>query len=324
MSTLKAFFHRHALRFYDPAQEQLQHALQTTLSATIAITLALTFHWPESPWLVLSSIFIMQIKPTPNLTQKTLLQAATGIIASLMTLIAWQTKKILLLKMTVISLAGFLMVIAGTAGQQFATAGLFVVVWTILAYGTNTIHPYQRAILLLAGTSLAIIIGLIPLTHMQYKLRNTKTNFWHSCHHYWLERISAKPNPLYCHSYRFHLLNCLDKLNKSLPADVAQDYAFCFELMCDVLIHRDSLLAEHNKIFHVDINNACHLITELLLPTFIPQRYLNLTHAIHHIQHQFAHRHQISDSAKQQLDSWLQSIDALALQICEVRQNASR
>lgn len=321
MSKLKSFLKRHAIRFYDPAQEQLQHALQTTLAATVAIILILLFHWPEGPWLILASVFILQIKPTTNATQKILLQSSTGIIASLMTLLAWKTRKIFLLKISIISLAGFMMVLAGAAGQQFATAGLFIVIWTIIAYGSVTIHPYQRALLLLSGTTLAIIAGFLPLTHIQYRLRNIKTNFWYSCYHYWYERISITPNPLYCHNYRFHLLNCLDKLNHALPGHQSQTYAFCFELMCDVLLHRDNLLAHYDDVLHVDINNTCHLISELFLPRYISQNYQNLLHTIHHIEQQFAHRHQISEAAKIQLIDWLKSIDALAIQVCEVRKN---
>jgi hypothetical protein len=321
MSKLKFFFRRHAFRFYDPAQEQLQHALQTTLSAAVAIVLTFIFHWPESPWLILAAVFTLQIKPTTSLTQKISLQGATGVIASLMSLLAWKTKKFIILKIIVISLAGFLMVIAGAAGQQFAIAGLFIVIWTIIAYGSHTVHPYQRAILLLAGTSIAIVAGLIPLTRMQYRLRNTKANFWYSCFHYWQERILTTPNPLYCHNYRFHLLTCLDKLRQSLTVEQSQAYAFCFELVCDVLLHRDNLLVNYGHLFHVDINNTCHLISELFSPHYMPQHYQNLIHTLHHIQHQVAQRHQLPTIAKEQLTVWINTVDILAKQIGEVRKN---
>lgn len=321
MFNFKTIFHRHALRFYDPSKEQLQHALQTTLAATICIILSLIYQWPNASWLILSAIFMLQIGPYTSRIQSIILPLTTGALISVLSLFAAKTIHFTLIKILTISVAGFLMVMIGTAGPQFALASFFIVIFTIIAYGISTPLPYERMQLCMAGSILAVLIGATPLLFKSYRLRQTKINFWYTCQLYWQERISLPSNPVICHSYRLHLLTCLDKLRTLLLAAQLQKYAFIFELSCDALIRKDNLMAHDHGIFQIDIHRVCHYSILLFNRNYEAHNTQLFLQSIAHFKTRVAQHKPINHDEKNDIYNWLIDMEQLAALITDLKIN---
>lgn len=289
ISSLHKFLKRHQIRYYDPDNQYLRHAIHSALAVAIALLATYYWHWQESAWLVLSSVFIMQTYLGDTKLQRTSLMAVSGLLtgigAGLGMLVHTHWWAVLLL----LGGSSFLMVMVGFWGQRYAMAGFFVNLLTLVSTGLPAAVPNQRIELILLGTLNCILVSFIPLTRTRYKISAVRENFWRCCYSYCRIQTRVPLRPLSVRVYRMHLLMSLTKIHPFLTQEQKSDYSRVVELLLDVMILKDKLPQHFAELLNSvqAINQALLLLlTPSAKPnnTMIMQQLIQLSETMAHLE----------------------------------------
>lgn len=245
------------IQHIDPEYEQLKHATRTTLAAVIAFILYHEYLWPQSYWLILPAVFILQAGTGSRLMTRLLFVTVTGISAATATLIAgylaaspWSIAFFVAL-MTAIG------IYLGTLSQPVATAAFFITVLTMMSCGmpTDSSGYQQRAIMMLFSTVIDLLLCCLFFPP-RYRFNTQRafiavskalTEYWYAIFHCYEQEDYLQKQYHYENQLQIHhraLNEALARLQSCLSSHQTSIQQRLLTEICDTYEHLDEMVTE--------------------------------------------------------------------------------
>lgn len=317
ITTAHKFLKSHQIRYYDPDNQYLRHAIHTALAVAIALIATHYWQWQEGAWLVLTSVFIMQTRLGDTNVQRVSLMAVTGVLTCIGVGLGVLAQTHWWAIFLLLGSFSFFMVMVGFWGQNYAIAGFFVNLLTVVSVGLPVAIPSQRVELVLLGTLNCLIIGFIPLTRNRYKLSAIRENFWRCCYSYWRIQTRNPAKPLTVRVYRMHVLMSLTKIHPFLPLEQQSNYSRIVELLLDLSLLRDKL-PQHSSELLNDSQTLEQQLSLLLDPTTIPDKTA-IMQSLAKFDSTTAANNTLSPSERAFVCAWQRQMQNLAQYIVELK-----